>query len=151
MGLEKNLADSLTDEAYDPANSDNYDDGEDDEDEKQYVITTSDMALVTDTLSTFLHHLDVKPTGCTNTFGSEKTATLNIQQELYKGMGFVDVLSLRYAVKLYVVRTHQTFWVRLSKHGTEDYRCPQYWNGCQWRVRVMQNSPKHPYQITQCN
>lgn len=113
MGLEDNLADSSSDQDYNLANGDNYDDG----DEDDGVITHSNLALVMDTSSTFLYHVDA---GCTDTFGPEEPATLNIQQELYKGMQFVDVLSLRRAVKLYAIRTHQTFQVILSKHGTED-------------------------------
>lgn len=67
-----------TDEDYDPANSDNYDDDKDDDDDEEDVITPSNLSLMTETSSSFVHHVDTKPAGCMDTFGPEEPTTLNI-------------------------------------------------------------------------
>lgn len=131
MGLKDNLIDLSSDEDYDLANCGNYDDDDNDNGDKQDVTTPSNLALVTNTSSTYFHHVDAEPIEYTDTFKPEEPATLSIQHELYKGMRFANVLSLRRAMKLYDVRTHQTFWPILPKCGIEDYRWPQYGKGCQ--------------------
>ena len=76
---------------------------------------------------------------------------LNDTQELHIGQRFKDKKSLRRAVKIYSVRVHHTFKVEYSCAKYEEYRCPNYGNGCNWRARVCYRRREGHYEITKYN
>ncbi|XP_028753023.1 uncharacterized protein LOC114712639 [Neltuma alba] len=69
-------------------------------------------------------------------------------EELNVGKIFSNVQVLRRAVKLYSVRVHHTFKVYYSCKKYEEYRCVNYGDNCNWRVRACKKESKNYWQIT---
>lgn len=65
MDMAKNITNSSSDEDYDLADLNNYDDDKDDDEHD--VITPLDWALMTNTSFTFLHHVNTEPTAIQTT------------------------------------------------------------------------------------
>ncbi|XP_028764538.1 uncharacterized protein LOC114722628 [Neltuma alba] len=81
---------------------------------------------------------------------SELDNILNVgdNEELYIGKMFSNVRVLRRAVKLYSVQVHHTFRVHYSCKKYEEYRCINYGQNCNWRVRACKKKSRNFWEIT---
>ena len=70
------------------------------------------------------------------------------EETLYIGKEFNNVQTLRRAIKLYSVQVHHTFKVHYSCKKYEEYRCVNYGDNCNWRVRACKKENRNFWEIT---
>ncbi|XP_028806138.1 uncharacterized protein LOC114760991 [Neltuma alba] len=122
----------------------NIGDGNDHDDNDEHDEINQDNELA----SAFFSHINVESAMAPEFSELEEIPPFSQNEELHIGKMFSNVRVLRRAVKLYSVRVHHTFKVYYSCNKYEEYRCINYGESCNWRVRACKKENRNFWQIT---